>query len=222
MIQLQSEDSDAAAELVQQARSPLRGTMALSSSSESPEIIGVGTSASYDDDMPTRSIQDDIGFISSSVSKDGVSPVSSPRRKHEQIDNRRRSVKEIISQIHGQDPAGRAEGLAELQKLGAVPLHGLSFDGTSPPPPPASNAGDINSGATLRVQSGQFMSEVVGRLSEKPATDDDSTGADTDSKGEESTLDDDAKMYQERLTNRNNNVLVKRDAASFRVKKDVL
>lgn len=217
MIQLQGEDTEAADRMVQQVQSPLRGSVVLSSSSESPEIIGV--SASYDEDLAPRGLHGDMA-ISSSRSQDDSLAVTSPAKRpsrgaeaaaEEMVHGgRRRSVKEIIDQIHSSDPDARAAGLAELESRGAIALPGLSFESL----PDSSSGG-------LRVQSGQFMNEVVGRLSEKPVMDDDSRAESMESSlGEGSTLDDDAKMYQERLNNRNNNVLVKRDAASFRMKKE--
>lgn len=204
MIRLQGEDAAEAARLVQLVQSPAHVTMMVSScSSESPELIGV--SASYDDEMPGRSV-DDLTFSSREES-----PTASPKRSTEEVvPNRRKSVKELVAQIHSQNPAEKAAALKEMERRGSIPLHGLSF----------SEENTAADAPALRVQSGQFKGEVVGRLSE-PQMDDDSRAESLDSShGESSTLDDDAKLYQERLNNRNNNVLVKRDAASFRVKKD--
>ena len=210
MIQLQTEDSEAAAKLVQQAQSPQRQLAPfLASSSESPEIIGV--SMSYEDEMPPR-INEELTYSSSIES-----PTGSPKRQDaaEPLGvSRRRSVKELVEQMHSQDPIEKAAAMAEMEKRGAVALHGLSFEESAAPPP-------VPTG--LRVQSGQYITEVVGRLSEKQserALGDEESREDSMDSMEESTLDDDAKLYQERLNNRNNNVLVKRDAASFRVKKD--
>lgn len=209
MIQLQSEDAEAAALLVQQAQTPNRVHGVLTSSSESPEIIGV--SASYDDEMPPR-IGDDIALSNSA----DMSPKRTPEHHMHGGLSRRRSVKDMVEQMRSSDPVLRAAASKELESRGAIGLHGMSGDKQQPELTDPPSAG-------LRVQSGAYISEVVGRLSEKQEekqfSDDDSRADSMDSL-ENSTLDDDAKLYQERLNNRTNNVLVKRDAASFRVKKD--
>jgi hypothetical protein len=201
VMKLQIEDADAAFKIIQSVQSAHQTEVVKANSSDSPEIIGV--SASFDE------FHDFPGSIQSDISREPSA--DAPVQNTESA--RRLSVKERVQLMQAQKMIDRPE-LKEILPPGSIGLHGLSGSNL--------DVEEDTESVGLRVQGSHVKNEVVERLSSKrpPTIDENSSKNDSSESTSmaDSTLAEDAKLYQERLNNRSK--LVKRDGSSFKAKKE--